>query len=398
MDKYRGVFVLGQWFTSEFKRELSSAEIEFCENVYKRVPEFKITYTLNLFRDTDFLAKIYKKRPIIGVLIEECKLVNQSGDVLFVEYFYRVKYANIRNEDIIDFTSSPFASFDFNSFFDAYSLNYKTYPQNLYFVVYDVDAFYDEFKNKNTPLVIMLRYPLFIDYNITSFSHTIGGSKYCSQIVLEISTYMPPSKYQSLMDKSSVHQDSVINMLNIYHPEIPDFVKAWVLFSFLQQSVTYHTTLAKKIENKKDLHPTEAESLTIYGALCNNKAISIGIAEAYEWLLDKVKIPSVKIRGTLDAEDAEDPYFFNSVWLGNEGKVYFVDCSYGIEARGKVDPTAFLDFAGDKYKFYTAFNNEEHYNYSCDISFDDVWSYVNSYKETLIAYGIPEKYLLPSLV
>lgn len=169
---------------------------------------------------------------------------------------------------------------------------------------------------------------------------------------------------------------------------IPSFVKAYLVFSYIQQECKYDNESADLITAKGDVKLERPYVVLPYGPLCKKMGICSGISTAYKAFMDYYGIECRIVSGTLD--DVE--HLWNIVKLND--KYYHVDCTYGMDGDG-IYIGKFLrsDSEMSETHYWDMSRYPECRSYSVD--YDFVEEYVAEHYDALLRYDIDQKYLSP---
>lgn len=156
-----------------------------------------------------------------------------------------------------------------------------------------------------------------------------------------------PENYKTLLDDFEKEADNMTSGLKT--DKLSDVQKALILHDRIIAKCEYDTVAAEELEyfykinkeNKNAVPPWDA-AFTAYGAIVEGSAICQGYTEAYEYLLKKVGIESVRCESNL----------LNHIWniLFINGKSYHVDVTWDdpvalVDENGNIVPKS-LDYIG----------------------------------------------------
>lgn len=176
--------------------------------------------------------------------------------------------------------------------------------------------------------------------------------------------------------------------------KIPPVIKAYLAFSYLQQTCSYDQEMEDMYYNENQPPLTRPWTCIAYGPLVKKMGTSAGIARAFKEFMGYAGIECLQVQGQL-VDDKNIPHCWNMVLL-NE-RYYHVDCTYGINGDG-IYIGGFLK--DDINMSETHLWDTEVYPKctSRNLDFDFIESYVNDHMDSLIRMGVEEKYLCPEEV
>jgi hypothetical protein len=176
--------------------------------------------------------------------------------------------------------------------------------------------------------------------------------------------------------------------------KIPPFLKVFLVFSYIQQSVKYDTMYIDGLKRgMKNMDISSELPFCVLGS-ASKRAISKGIAKAFKLIMDKSEIECQIVRGMLNITGGEDEYYWNIVKLN--GMYYHMDASWHIDNKG-INVSRFMCndhvfFTDHGWYEGTPSAKGRTYNY------DYIEEHINENLNKLIASGIEEKYLTPDEV
>jgi len=387
----------------------------FLQNIYAKSKEFDVPTQMK--SDLAVFTEAWKKDPRIIALFDDLSSSSTDaptsvGSVLNYGLIgglatgrrlrFVINYTDVNVDEVRVLNSSNSVNLSVKSIINSDKQKNGFSPERLIFVTDSGEKLWDLLKDEDNLQFYKNEFSMFKDVSFNEIGFPGKGCKYRA-FEFRINCLMPPSVFDSYEKKAKAKSAQLARALGIDSPNVPIFVKIFIAFGYIQQEVDYDSSVAEKLSNGEELSEREILSLTAYGALCQCRATSRGLADALEWLLDSAGVGSEKIDGRLNELGAEPEYYWNIVWLDNLNKTAFCDCGYGIEnarANRMVDSTAFLktvnDFIDLKYDIWV--DAPAYVPKSVNISIDDIIDYINQNTDVLKSFGIPEKYLLPGII
>lgn len=329
------------------------------EQVFNRSP--KLTY---IYKQGS--AKIHYQEAFLGLM--------QHSNRMTIEY--ELPYKGFKLSDVIDDTGD----LDIINFLTKYKHTYKAYPINLPIATHNTDRIWDII-SQNQKLI----YDEF--QGLDTFRCSYLPNRHIT-IVFDY-RYDPVQIYN--MEAASQNEAERLVKYLYGKGNIPQFLKVFLAFSYIQQSVKYDTTYIESMKRGlKNLDISPELPFCVLGS-ASKRAISKGISEAFKLIMGRSGIECLIVRGKLNVPGGEDEYYWNMVKLN--GMYYHVDVSWYVNNKG-INVSRFM--CNDRIFF------NEHAWYEgtpdakgCTFNYDHVEEYVNENINKLTASGIEKKYLIP---
>jgi hypothetical protein len=288
---------------------------------------------------------------------------------------YELPYPGFTLSDVIE----DIGSFDLASFIKAYKKTYKRYPEHLPIATLNTKRIDDMLKDS---------FDLFHSEfpgieNVTKMTTNYG-------ILVDISYKADPAQIYNMEMAASAEAEKVARIL-FGKGFLPPFLKVFLVFSYVQTNVKFdsmHIDCLKRGMKNLDIAPELPYCVLGSSA---KRGISKGIAGAVSLLLSKAGVECIIVKGQVLIEGSEDVYFWNMVKLN--GIYYHLDATWFVDGKGvnvaryMCSDSAFLK----EHRWYEGTPEAKGRTYN----YDYVEEYVNENFDSLIAAGVPEKYLRP---
>lgn len=170
---------------------------------------------------------------------------------------------------------------------------------------------------------------------------------------------------------------------------VPKIVKAFLVFSYLQQNCQYDQESADLMDANLPESMERPWVTMPYGPLVKNIGICSGISAAYKMFMDYYGITSRIVLGKADGGN----HSWNMISLSNQ--YYHVDATFGITGDGVYVGSFMKDdtFMSDTHlwdikKYPQCISKHPNYDY--------VENYIDEHFDELIRQGVDQAYLCPS--
>ncbi|MDR1639307.1 MAG: hypothetical protein LBT59_06395 [Clostridiales bacterium] len=346
--------------------------------------EKKVSIPGNIDID-DLLELAFKRCPKLDFIYKSgsCKTTHDTAFLGLLSYNhqnlieleYELPYPEFKLPDVIEDNGS----LDISGIIKTYKQKYKRYPSHLPISTQDpariqatlqgcVNLFHSEFPG------------------IEEITRLISK---CS-IIVNIAYKADPAQIYNMEMAASSEADKVIQIL-FGKSFIPPFLKVFLVFSYVQTNVKFDSMYIDCLKRgMKNLDIAPELPYCVLGSSAK-RGISKGIAGAVSLLLNKAVVECITVQGQVLIEGSEDEYYWNMVKLN--GIYYHLDATWFVDGKG-INVARYMC---DSHTFY-----KEHRWYigtpealGRTYNYDYVESFIDENFDSLIAAGVPEKYLRP---
>ena len=187
----------------------------------------------------------------------------------------------------------------------------------------------------------------------------------------------------------------VIEIDRKYFGKAPKLIKAFLAFSYLQQTCAYDEDAANMIDSDPTADIPDPWVVHPYGPLCRNHGVCQGISAAFQLFMNHFGIESHIVSGIQG--DADDFGLHSWNMINMDHNWFHVDATAGILGDGiyigsflKCDSDMEENYQWDRDKYPPC--TMRYPNYSA------VERYIDDHYDDLIDSGVEEKYLIPDTI